>query len=277
MNTRSGQEILIDARPLSPWRLMPDLYRYRDLLFVIAQREIQVRYTQTTLGVLWALIQPLGAMCLAWFVFGRIANLSTESVPYPLFCLVGTQVWTYFSTGFANSSQSILSHSNIIGKLYFPRIILPLAIVVSGLMDLAIGLGFLAACLLWFGYVPTIVGAGLLPFIVLGLVVFTSGAGILGAALCARYRDLRHVIPFTIQMGFFVTPIVYSTSVLPASYAPLLKLNPLAGYIDTLRAVAFRAPIPWEAFLGALWSSLLLWTVAVWLFQKIEHTMADTI
>lgn len=256
---------------------MPDLYRYRDLLFVIAQREIQVRYTQTTLGVLWALIQPLGAMVLAWFVFGRIAKLSTESVPYPLFCLIGTQVWTYFSTGFANSSQSILSHSNIIGKLYFPRIILPLAIVVSGLLDFAIGLVFLAACMLWFGYFPSLVGLALLPFLLLGLVIFTSGSGILGAALCSRYRDLRHMIPFAIQMGFFVTPIVYSTSILPESYRPFMRLNPLCGYIDTFRAIAFGRPIPWEAFVGSLWMSLAVWTMAVWIFQKIEHTMADTI
>jgi lipopolysaccharide transport system permease protein len=113
--------------------------------------------------------------------------------------------------------------------------------------------------------------------LVLGLVTFTMGAGILGAALCARYRDLRHVVPFVVQLGFFVTPVVYSSSLLPADYRPLLQLNPLCGYIEALRAVAFRRDIPWESFLGSFWISVGLWVVATWLFQRVEHTMADTL
>ena len=204
MDPRAQQEILIDSQPLSPWRLLPDIYRYRDLLFVIAQREIQVRYSQTVLGVVWALLQPLGSMILAWFVFGRIAKIGSPDAPYPLFCLIGTQLWTFFSGSFANASQSITSHSTIIGKLYFPRIILPFGMVLAAIMDLLISLTFLEVCLLWFGYYPTFLQIALVPPLLLGMALFTSGAGVLGAALCSRYRDLRHVIPFLIQMGFLI-------------------------------------------------------------------------
>ena len=277
MDLRAANEILIDSRPLSPWRLLPDLFRYRDLLFVIAQREIQVRYSQTVLGVAWALIQPLGSMLLAWAVFGKIAKLHTSDVPYPLFCLIGTQIWTYFSGGFANASQSIISHTNIIGKIYFPRIILPLGVVLAAGMDLLISLTFLGLCLLWFGYYPEPIFILAMPLLLVGLLILTSGAGILGAALCSRYRDLRHAIPFLIQMGFFVTPIVYSTSIIPDRYQELFQLNPLCGYIDTMRAIAFHTPLPWESLVTALCTSLVIWVIGVFLFQKIEHTMADAL
>lgn len=272
-----AQEIHVDSRPLPPWGLFPELARYRDLLFVLTLREIQVRYAQTALGIAWVLLQPVGTMLLAWLVLGRMASLGPSGVPYPLFCLVGTQLWTYFSTSFSAASQSVTSHAGIIGKLYFPRIVLPLSISLSAVLDLLVSLTFLALCLTVSGHVPSLGSLPMAFAALVGLVVFTSGVGVLGAALCARYRDLRHVIPFLVQAGFFATPVIYSSELAPPGYGNILRLNPVAVFIETVRAAAFGREIPLAGILEALLLSAAVWTFGALVFQRMQHAMADTI
>ncbi len=232
---RSAQiEIVLEAGRAEKnyWR---DLWGYRDLFHVLAWRDVSVRYKQTVIGIGWALIRPLLIMLVFSFVFGKIANLTSDgNVPYPLLVLAGLLPWTFFSTALSDASNSLINNSNLISKVYFPRLIVPIASVSVALVDFFISLGMLGLMMIWYGHVPPL-QVVLLPFFVVFAFLASLGPSLWVCSLNVKYRDFRYIIPFIVQFGLYVSPVGFSSSVIPENWRLLFSLNPAVGFIDGFR------------------------------------------
>src|SRR5215467_6406728 len=255
-----------------------DLWRYRELFQVLAWRDVTVRYKQTVIGVMWAVIRPLITMAVFTIVFGRIAKLPADGVPYPLMALARMLPWTFFSTALSDASNSLIVNSNLITKVYFPRLIVPAATAASSFVDFAISCGLLAVVMTWYHFVPTW-RILFLPLLVLIAVLASLGPGLWVTALNVKYRDFRYVIPFIVQFGLYVSPVAFSSSIVPEKWRLLYSLNPLVGVIDGFRycILGRRTTIYWP---GAV-LSLALVLAFLWLgirqFRRMERTFADII
>ncbi|MBC8110754.1 MAG: ABC transporter permease, partial [Verrucomicrobia bacterium] len=236
------QKLIIDANKKRIGLNFRELYQYRDLFFILAYRDLRVRYAQTFLGLLWAVIQPLATLLIFTLVFGRVfqANELPQNVPYPLFALSGMAVWGYFSFVMSNAGNSVISSQGMIQKIYFPRLIIPLSKAVVGLADFTITLIFLLAVMLWFRFVPS--GKLLFaPVFIIFTMIAALGVGIWLSALTIRFRDFQHIIPFMVQFGLYVTPVGYPASLivgnekLPAFVKILYFCNPMAGIVEGFR------------------------------------------
>lgn len=259
------------------WR---DLWRYRELLFFLAWRDVKVRYKQAALGAAWALIQPTVTMVLFTVLFGRIAQMPTGSLPkraYPLLVIAGLLPWQLFSAALSGSSNSLVSNSHLISKVYFPRLVVPLSSLAVALIDFVIVLGLYAVMAAWFGVVPTW-RVVLLPLFILPALVIALGAGLWLTALTVKYRDFRFIVPFLLQIGVFATPVGYRADNLP-NWKELLALNPLTGVIDGFRWCLLDGDFTLNpATLGlSLAVSLALLLTGVWYFRTTERTFADII
>ena len=254
------------------WR---DLWRYRELLYFLAWRDIVVRYKQTTIGIAWALMRPALTM-LVFVAFRKLAALPSTTVPAPVFVLAAVLPWQFFASALSESSGSLIGNANLISKVYFPRLIIPAAAVVTSLVDFAVTLGLLALIMAWYGVAPgwQIVA---LPAFVAMTFGLSLGLGLLLAALNVEYRDFRYVVPFIVQFGLFVSPVAFATADVPESWRLLYALNPLVGIIDGFR---------WSLLGGALdtgtvWVALAVTAatiaVGVWYFRKMECSFADVI
>jgi lipopolysaccharide transport system permease protein len=258
------------------WR---DLWRYRNVFQVLARRDVAVRYKQTVLGVLWALVRPLLTMVVFTVVFGRIAGLPSDGdVPYALMVFAGMLPWVLFSSALSDASNSLLSNTTLISKVYFPRLIVPAATIGVALVDFAIGLGMLIALMGFYRFIPDwhIV---LFPVFVLMAVVAAIGPGLWITALVVRYRDFRYVVPFLLQLGLYVSPVGFSSSVVPERWHLLYSLNPLVSVIDGFRWTLLRGQrsMDWQGFIvGWLTVTVFLW-FGVRQFRKAERTFADLI
>ena len=256
---------------------LPELWRSRELLYFLAWRDVKVRYKQAALGAAWAIIQPLFAMLIFTFFFGRLANMPSDGIPYSLFCFCALVPWTYFSGTLGQASNSLVSNTNLITKVYFPRVLLPAASTVSGLLDFAIGSAFLVVLMAYYGVRPgwTLV---LWPLAVLNMLVVTLGASMFFAGLNVRYRDVKYVIPFLIQLGLFVTPVIYPASFVPARLRPLLALNPLSGIIEMFRASLFpQRHLDLQLVAISLVTTFLIFAIGAVYFRNSEKTFADII
>jgi lipopolysaccharide transport system permease protein len=214
------------------WR---DLWRYRELFYVLAWRDVAVRYKQTVMGILWAVIRPFLTMIIFTVIFGRIAKLPSEgAAPYALMVFAGLLPWTFFSTALSDASGSLVGNAHLISKVYFPRMIVPTATIVVALVDFAISFGILIAMMVWYHFVPgwQIL---LLPIFVLMVVLASLGPGLWITALNVKYRDFRYVIPFLVQLGVYISPVGFSSDLVPAQWRLLYALNPLVGVIDGFR------------------------------------------
>jgi lipopolysaccharide transport system permease protein len=254
-----------------------DLWRYRELLGFLAWRDIKVRYKQTVLGVLWALIQPAVTLAVFSFIFGKLAGMPSGSVPYPLMVLAGLLPWQLFSAAFSNASGSLVSNTHLISKVYFPRLIVPLSSVAVALIDFCIVLVLLAALCLWWQFVPDWRIIFLPLFVVLTLVT-AIGTGLWLTALTVKYRDFRFVVPFLLQVGLFLSPVGFSTTNLP-TWRQLYSLNPMVGAIDGFRWCILRgepALDPLNLGISVVMSGLLLFT-GLWYFRRMERGFADII
>lgn len=268
-------EVIIEAggRNAQYWR---ELWRYRELFLLLAWRDLLVRYKETAAGVAWAVVRPMVAMVIFVFVFGRVAKLPSGGVPYPLLVLAGLLPWQFFSTALAESGNSLLNNSNLVSKVYFPRLVLPASTVVTTFADMLISFVLLGILMLWFGHFP---GAALLAlplFIAMGLVI-ALGAALWLAALTVRFRDLRFVTPFIVQFGFFLSPVGYSSTVVPEHLRLVYSLNPLVGIIDGFRWVLLGENLflP-SVLLSAAISTAVLLTGVIY-FRKTERGFADMI
>jgi len=254
-----------------------ELLRYRELFYFLAKRDIKVRYKQTALGGLWAVIQPVFAMLVFSVFFGRMARMPSDGVPYPVFVYAGLLPWTYFANALAAAGDSMVSSSNIITKVYFPRLIVPCAAAFAGLLDLLIASSVLGGLMLWYGICP---GYGLLWFPVLTGLTFLCavGAGLWLAALNVQYRDIRYVIPFLIQLWLFASPVIYPSSVVPEPYRWLAALNPMSGVIAAFRSSLLGSGVPDPVSLGISSAVIaFLFVSGLYYFRRMERSFADVV
>ena len=258
------------------WR---DLWRYRELFQVLAWRDVSVRYKQTIIGVAWALIRPFLTMVVFTVIFGKVAKLPSEgSAPYALMVFAGLLPWTFFATALAEASNSLISNANLIGKVYFPRLIVPTATVVVAFIDFLISFVILVGVMAWYRFLPGWQILLLPVFVVLAF--FASlGPGLWITALNVKYRDFRYVIPFIVQFGLYISPVGFTSSVIPEKWRLLYSLNPMVGVIDGFRwcILGGQSAIDWNAFgLSIGVTALFLW-LGVRKFRQTEKSFADLI
>jgi lipopolysaccharide transport system permease protein len=256
-----------------------DLWRYRELFYFLAWRDILVRYKQTVIGVAWAFIRPFLIMVVFTIVFNKVAKLEAPgALPYALFVFAAMLPWQFFSTALGESSNSLIGNANLISKVYFPRLIVPAGSVITSFVDFLITLGLMAAMMLWYGFLPDWRLTALPLFVALA---FGSafGAGLWLCALNVKYRDFRYVIPFIVQFGLYISPVGFSSDLIPERWRLLYALNPMVGVIDGFRWALLRGESPLSS--SALLASLLITSVlcfsGVWYFRRTERTFADVI
>jgi lipopolysaccharide transport system permease protein len=253
-----------------------ELMGARELLGFLVWREIRVRYAHTTLGILWTVLQPLATMALFTVVFARLGGVASAGVPYPLFALVGLVTWTYVSSAISGAADSLIANPTLVTRVYFPRLVIPLAPVGAALIDLAVAGTLLAGALVWYGILPSLARIWLVVPATMILVLTTAGLGILLSAVNLRFRDARYAIPFALQLWFFGSPIAWPMTSLPERWRPLFALNPLAGVVEGYRAALLpAAPLDWSqlALSGAL--SATLFVAGVTWFRRAERMFAD--
>ena len=260
------------------WRMLDlkELWAYRELLWVLIARDIKVRYKQTVLGASWALIQPLATMLLFSLIFGRLAKIPSDGFPYPIFVFAGLLPWTFFANTLSSSSNSLVGQQQLISKVYFPRLILPLSSVGSGLVDFAISALIMLALLFYFGVGAT-VNLLAVPLLVLAVIFIALGAGTLLSALTVTYRDFRYIIPFMVQFWMFATPVVYPASLFPEKWQWVLYLNPVAGLIEAFRSAFLGRAFDIDGIVISGISSIVIFVVGVFYFEKMERRFADVI
>lgn len=261
----------------SPLATSRELWSYRELFFFLAWRDIKVRYKQSVLGIMWAILQPFCTMVIFTVVFGKLANIPTDGIPGPVFYFSALLPWTYFASTLTSVSMSLVSNAGLLTKIYFPRIILPAAACLSGLVDFFIGSMFLAGFII---YYKMSVGWSLLlwPLLAFPLVLITFAAGTFLAALNVKYRDVKHAVPFAIQLGLFVTPVIYPTSLLPEAYRALLALNPLTAVIELFRfSLVPTQEIHWDAVMVSLAVLIIILPGGIWYFRRAERAFADIV
>lgn len=266
---------VIESRP--GWRLIDfrELYRYRDLLYFLTFRSIRVLYAQSAIGIGWAVLQPLCAMLVFTVVFGKFAGIKSDGVPYPTFSIVGLVAWTYFSNALLEASNSLVNQSQMITKVYFPRVILPLSAVLAKLIDFSIAMVMAVFVVAWYRVVPNW-NVVFLPLLVLIMVTAAAGLGMWLTALAIHYRDVKHALNFVTQLMMYSSPVVYSTTIIPEKWRPLYAINPMVGVIEGFRAALLGTrPMPWEWIaIGSLSAATLLFTGLLF-FRHQERLFAD--
>ena len=267
-----------EARPEGgSW--LSELWRFRELLYFLAWRDVKVRYKQAAFGAAWAIIQPLITMIIFTFFFSRMGKIPSGSVPYPLFCYSALVPWTYFTGTLSQAGNSLVGNASLITKIYFPRILLPAASALGGLLDFCVSSAFLVLMMVYYRVAPswTLI---FWPVAVMGMVIISLGISMLLAAMNVRYRDVKHVIPFMIQLGLFVTPVLYPADAgfLPSGLKRVLALNPLSGVMEGFRASLFPHQGVNGRLLGiSITIGLLLFSLGALYFRKAERTFADII
>ena len=271
-------EPLVTIQPTRGWLPLNfgDLWTYRELLYFLTWRDVKVRYKQTELGVAWAIIQPLLTMLIFTIFFGRLAGVPSDNVPYPIFAYAGLLPWTFFSNAISNSGNSLVGSANLITKVYFPRMIIPGAAVAAGLVDFAIAFVILVLLMIYYGVTVTW-SVLMFPVVVLLTTLLALGVGMWLSALNVKYRDVRFALPFLIQLGLFVSPVIYPVSFLPAKLAWLLSLNPMTGIIEGYRSALFGRPFNWSALAISTAITLALLVYSTYSFRRMEKSFADII
>lgn len=270
---------VVRLAPTSGWRALgiKELLKYRELLYFLAWRDVKVRYKQTIFGAAWAILQPVLAMVVFSIFFGRLANMPSDGLPYPVFSYAGLLPWTMFATGLSQSALSMVGSANLVTKVYFPRLLIPMAAVVPSVVDFALAFLVLAGMMVWYGIAPT-AGALLLPLFILLALVTVLGTGFWLAALNVRFRDVRFAVPFIIQIWLFATPVVYPSSLLSEPWRTLYALNPMVGVVDGFRWGLLgtgRAPGLSTALSAAM--AVVMFVSGMFYFRRMERTFADSV
>jgi len=271
-------EPLVVIQPSRGWKLVSfrDLWAYRELLFFLTWRDVKVRYKQTALGAAWAILQPLFMMVIFTIFFGRLAGVDSGGIPYPLFALAGLVPWTFFSNAITQSGNSLVGSSNLITKVYFPRLIVPSAAMLAGLVDFALAFVLFVVMMIYYRVAPT-VQLLFFPVLVLMTALFALGVGTWFAALNVKYRDVRFALPFLIQIWLFVSSVILPSSALPQKYRWLLMLNPMSGIIEGYRSALFGLPFDWPALGVAAAITVAVLFYAIYSFARVERSFADII
>jgi len=253
-----------------------DLWAYRELLYFLTWRDVKVRYKQTAFGAAWAIIQPLFAMLIFALFFGKLAGMPSDGIPYPIFAFVGLLPWTFFANAITSSGNSLVGSSNLITKVYFPRMIIPGAAVAAGFVDFAIAFVMLALLMAYYS-VSLTWHVLLLPLLIALTALLAVGVGMWTSALNVKYRDVRHALPFLVQLWFFATPIVYPTSIVPAKWRWAMALNPMSGIIDGYRAALLGRELDARGLLMSATLIVVVLVYAAYTFRRMERTFADIV
>jgi lipopolysaccharide transport system permease protein len=274
---KTQRTVTIDANSARSqyWR---DLWRYRDLLYFLSWRDILVRYKQTVIGLLWAVLRPLLTMIVFSIVFGKIAKLPSNGMPYPIMVFAAMLPWYYFSAAFTEAGNSLLANSNMISKVYFPRLLIPASTIAVCLVDLLISFVIMIAMMIWYEVMPTI-RLFALPLFILYATATAFGLGLWCAALNVKYRDFRYIIPFVAQIGLYISPVGFDSSMIPEKWRLLYYLNPMAAVIDGFRwaflGQNFEIYVP--GFVLSLSLVVILLFSGIAFFRRTENTFADII
>lgn len=257
------------------WR---DLWKYRELFYFLAWRDIAVRYKQTAIGVLWSVIRPLLTMLIFTVIFGKIAKMPSNGVPYPILVFSAMIPWQFFASALAESGNSLITNANLISKVYFPRLAIPTSAVAVSFVDFLISLLILIAMLGWYQFMPG-VRVLVLPLFTLLAFGAATGAGLLLASLNVKYRDFRYIVPFIVQIGLYVSPVGFSSNSVPPGWRLWYSLNPMVGVIDGFRWAILGESVEfyWPGFLLSVTTVAVLLALGVWHFRKTERGFADMI
>ncbi|NJL01510.1 MAG: ABC transporter permease [Spirulinaceae cyanobacterium RM2_2_10] len=274
----TARETLVIKAGQPPYYYWRDLWQYRELFYFLSWRDILVRYKQTAVGVAWALIRPFLTMVVFTVIFGKLADLPSDGVPYPILVFAAMLPWQFFANSLAACSESLVANANLLSKVYFPRLIVPLSAIAVSFVDFLISVTILLALMIWYQFVPSwrIV---MLPFFVAIAIGAALGGGIWFASLNVRYRDFRYVVPFVVQFGLYVSPVGFSSNVVPERWRFWYSLNPLVGVIDGFRWAILGGETEFylPGFLLSLTLVLFLFGSGFWYFRKVERTLADII
>ncbi|WP_137405017.1 ABC transporter permease [Echinicola rosea] len=272
-NTYSQPKVI---EPSKGWKLVDfkELWRYKDLLYFLTLRGIKARYAQSILGVAWAIIQPLFTTLVFTVVFGNLAKVDSNGMPYILFSYLALWPWNYFSGTLTESANSLIANSGMITKVYFPRMVLPLASIFSKLLDFIIAFLVVVGFLIYFQVMP---GWGLvfLPLLIVQLLLTSLGIGMILSAMAVQYRDVKHALTFLVQLLMYAAPVVYSTTAVPEVYRPFYILNPMVGVIEGFRAAFLDRPLPWEWIWPGSIVAGLLFIFGMFYFKRMERVFAD--
>lgn len=270
---------VIRIEPTKGWVALQlkELWAYRELLYFMIWRDVKVRYKQTALGAAWAVIQPVFTMIVFSIFFGRLGKIPSDGIPYPLFTLAGLVPWTFFSQGLSQASNSLVGSSNLVKKVYFPRLSIPIAAVTSGLIDLSIAFVVLLGMMAYYGVVPTI-HVVWLPLLLLLTLVTSLGVSLWLSALNVQFRDVRHALPFLTQLWLFATPIAYPSSLLSEPWRTVYSLNPMVGVIEGFRwALLGTDTAPGPMIIVSALAALAILVSGTFYFRRLERTFADLI
>lgn len=270
-------ELVIEANQIARhyWR---DLWRYRELFYFLAWRDLLVRYKQTVIGVAWSLVRPFLTMVVLTLVFSKFGNFSSGSVPYPIMVFCGMLPWQFFATAVTESGTSLVNNANLVSKVYFPRLVVPAASVVTSTADFLISAGFLAGLMVWYQFLPS-PNLAFLPLFFVIAATTALGAGIWISALMVKYRDFRFIVPFLVQFGLYLSPVGFRSASVPAEYRLLYSLNPMAGVIDGFRwsLLGGEYTLYWPGFAISGSVAIVLLVTGIWYFRRTERTFADVI
>lgn len=268
---------LIVIRPSKGWVSLQlgEIWRYRELLYFLVWRDIKVRYKQTVLGAAWAIIQPFLTMVVFSLFFGRLAKIPSDNVPYPIFSFAALVPWTFFANGLTQSSNSLVASASLITKVYFPRLVIPIAAVLSGIVDFGIAFAVLVVMMLFYGIVPTLAVIWLPLFLLLALVT-SLGVSLWLAALSVKYRDVRHLLTFVVQAWMFATPVAYPSSLLHEPWRTLYGLNPLVGVVEGFRwALLGTVTGPGPIIVASAFAAMIILVTGLFYFRRTEASFAD--
>jgi lipopolysaccharide transport system permease protein len=271
---------VVTIRPSKGWvgLRLGDIWLYRELVYFLTWRDLKVRYKQSVLGVMWAILKPFLSMVVFSVLFGKLAKLPSDGIPYPLFYFVGNLPWDLFSTSLSVASKSMVTSSNMVSKIYFPRLIIPISSVMASVVDFLISFVILIGLMIFYKYPPTI-GLLWLPALILLSLVTALGVGFWTSALMVRYRDVNYILPFVTQLWLFITPVLYSAKVIPQKWLWLYSLNPMTGVIESFRHTVLGTTLsisPWMMTISIL-ISILMFISGLFYFRRMEREFADMI
>jgi lipopolysaccharide transport system permease protein len=276
--TYFGHEHVTVIEPPKGWRMLDwrELWAYRELLWVLTARDIKVRYKQTVLGAAWAIIRPVTTMAIFSIVFGQLAKMPSDGYPYPVFVYAGLLPWTFFAGAIAASGQSLVGSSQLVSKVYFPRLVIPIASVGAGLVDMLIATVILLLMMLWWGvgWSPNLLAT---PLLLAGLLLAALGIGTFLSALTVAYRDFAHLTPFLMQVWMYVTPVIFPASIVPERWRWLLYLNPMTGIVEGFRSAFLGKPFDFAGLTVSFGLAAVFFAIGVAYFEKVERRFADII
>jgi lipopolysaccharide transport system permease protein len=266
-------------RPSRGWMSLNlrDVWEARELLYFLIWRDIKVRYKQTVLGASWAIIQPVFAMVIFSLFFGKLAKMPSDGVPYPIFAFTALVPWTFFAGALSQSSGSLVGSANLLKKVYFPRLVIPIASALAGCVDFCLAFSVLLCMMLWYGMYPSVAILSLVPLLLLAIIA-SLGAGLWLSALNVQYRDVHHIVPFLTQIWLFATPIAYPSSLLSEPWRTIYGLNPMVGVVEGFRwALLGTKTAPGPMILLSALAALILLVSGAFYFRRMERTFADIV